>query len=144
MLDAVKLEREKRRTLKLERKHLQEDRIYSVLLSPNMIRLGMICGIIAYSTWEMRSPHNVGPVRSAVAMALPMIGIPIIAADAGIRDKWALAAIAGVGAAYVTGQTIAGWAGAAGSAPSTGGLDLALDLAGPLAGPFYPLLKGLT
>ena len=48
MLDAVKLEREKRKTERLERRQKYEDRVLDVLLSPNVVRLAMVAGMIAY------------------------------------------------------------------------------------------------
>jgi hypothetical protein len=107
--EAVKLEREKRKTMAAERRAKLEDRMLDVVLSPNMVRLGIMSAIIAYSTHCARSKENVGPVQSALAMALPGIGIPLLAADAGIRDKYALAAISAAGTAYATGQMVAGW-----------------------------------
>lgn len=106
---AVKLERERRRTAKLLRDQQLQDRVLDTLLSPNMIRLAMIAGIISYSTWACRSERNVGPVQSALALALPGLGIPMIAADAGIKDKYALAAISGAAIGYTTGQMLVGW-----------------------------------
>jgi len=110
--EAVRLEREKRKTLRLARRQAQEDKVLDILTSPNMVRLATMAGIIAYSTWAARSKENVGPVQSALAFALPGIGIPMIAADAGIKDKWALAAISATSVAYVTGQMVQGWQGA--------------------------------
>lgn len=92
-----------------DRKWIREQRLYDTVLSPNMIRLAMVAGIIAYSTYEARSSTNVGPVRSALAFALPGIGIPLIAADAGIKDWRALAAISAAGIGYTTGQMGIGW-----------------------------------
>jgi len=106
---AVKLEREKRKTAREERQAKYADRVLDVLTSPNVLRLAMIAGIIAYSTQVARSGKNEGPVKSALAFALPGIGIPLIAADAGIRDKWALAAISGSAIGYTTGQMLEGW-----------------------------------
>lgn len=111
---AIKLEREKRKTAR-------EERLWTLLndkvLTPNMIRLALMAGIIAYSTMLTRSKENVGPVQSALAFALPGIGIPLIAADAGIKDKWALGAISGASIGYVTGQMLVGW-GEAGMIPT--------------------------
>ena len=107
--EALKLEREKRKTARLDREAERRDKLYDVLLSPNMIRLGLVSVIIAYSTHCARSAENVGPVQSALAFALPGIGIPLIAADAGITDKFALAAISAAGVGYVTGQMTQGW-----------------------------------
>lgn len=106
---AVKLAREKRKLAQQEHDHWRERLILERALTPNVMRLAMMSGIIAYSTWAARSEHNVGPVQSALAFALPGIGIPLLAADAGIRDKYALAAIAAASVGYVTGQTVLGW-----------------------------------
>lgn len=83
--------------------------IERLLLNPNVIRVGLAAAIIAHSTWATRSAHNVGPVHSALALAGPTIGIPLIAADAGIKDKYALAAIAGMGGAYAGLSALKGW-----------------------------------
>jgi len=107
--DAVRLEREKRKTAREARLSAMEDRVLDVVTSPNMMRLAMLAAIIAYSTNAARSKENVGPVQSALAFALPGIGIPLIAADAGIKDKYALAAISAAGVGYVTGQMLLGW-----------------------------------
>lgn len=107
--DAVRVERLKLKALKLQRQHQLEDRVLDVLTSPNMVRLLAVGTIIAYSTYCARSEHNVGPVASALAFALPGIGIPVIAADAGITDKYALAAISAAGIGYTTGQMTQGW-----------------------------------
>jgi len=103
--EAVKLEREKRKTAR-------EDRLWELVSDPNVRRLILLSGIIAYSTYCARSKENVGPVQSALAFALPAIGVPLIAADAGIKDKWALAAISAAGIGYSTGQMVQGWQGA--------------------------------
>jgi hypothetical protein len=103
--DAVKLEREKRKTAR-------EERMWSLVTDPTIKRLLLLSGIIAYSTYCARSEQNVGPVQSALAFALPGIGLPLIAADAGIKDKWALAAISAAGIGYTTGQMLQGWQGA--------------------------------
>jgi hypothetical protein len=106
--EAVQLEREKRKTLAATRRAALEDRLLDVVTSPNMVRLAMLAGIVAYSTNAARSKENVGPVQSALAFALPGIGIPLIAADAGIKDKYALAAISAASVGYVTGQMLLG------------------------------------
>lgn len=126
----INIEREKRKTLRAEQRAKREDQLFDVLLSPNMVRLAMVAGIIAYSTWATRSSENVGPVQSALAFALPGIGIPLIAADAGIKDKWALGAISAAGVGYVTGQMLVGW-GEAGLIPTPGSLWEALKDALP-------------
>lgn len=86
-----------------------QDRLIETVLSPNMVRLAMVAAIVAYATTEARSDSNVGPVRSALAFALPGIGIPLIAADAGITDYRALGAISAASVGYVTGQMGVGW-----------------------------------
>jgi hypothetical protein len=108
--DAVRLEREKRNTAR-------EDRLWQLVNDPNVKRLLLLSGIIAYSTYCARSKENVGPVQSALAFALPGIGLPLIAADAGVRDGWALAGISAAGIGYTTGQMIQGW-GSTGVLPS--------------------------
>jgi hypothetical protein len=100
--DAIKLEREKRKTAR-------EAKLWELAGDPTVRRLALVAGIIAYSTYCARSEGNVGPVQSALAFALPGVGIPMIAAEAGIRDKWALAAISAASIGYVTGQAVQGW-----------------------------------
>jgi hypothetical protein len=107
--DQVKLEREKRKTARQQRAHEREQMVLDRVLTPNVIRLGLLCGIIAYSTYCARSAENVGPVQSALAFALPGLGIPLIAADAGIHDKYALAAISATSISYASGQMVLGW-----------------------------------
>jgi hypothetical protein len=99
---AVKLEREKRRTLR-------EERLWQLVTDPTVKRLLLLSAIIAYSTKVARSDKNEGPIQSALAFALPGIGIPLLAADAGIKDRWALAAISAAGVGYTTGQMLSGW-----------------------------------
>jgi hypothetical protein len=109
MTDAVKLEKLKAKAVKADREWQREQMLYDRLLTPNVVRLGLMAGIIAYSTYCARSKENVGPVQSALAFALPGIGIPLLAADAGVQDKFALAAISAAGVGYVTGQMVQGW-----------------------------------
>lgn len=106
---SVQLEREKRRAAREARQWEREKILYDRLLTPNVVRLALVTAIIAYSTYCARSKQNVGAVQSALAFALPGIGIPLIAADAGIRDKYALAAISAAGVGYTTGQMVEGW-----------------------------------
>lgn len=109
MNTAVAVEREKRRAAKEQRAWEREQLLYDRLLTPNVVRLGIMAAIIGYSTYCARSKENVGPVQSALALALPAIGIPLLAADAGIKDKYALAAISGASVGYTTGQMLVGW-----------------------------------
>jgi len=106
---AVKLEREKRKTAREARAFEREKLLLERVLTPGVIRLLLVSGIIAYSTHIARSEHNEGPIPSALAFALPGLGIPIIAAEAGVRDKWSLAAISAAGIGYTTGQMLEGW-----------------------------------
>lgn len=109
MGEAVRLEREKRKAAKEARAWEREKLLMDRFLTPNVVRLLLLSGIVAYSTYCARSDENVGPVQSALAFALPSIGIPMLAADAGITDKYALAAISAAGVGYTTGQMLVGW-----------------------------------
>lgn len=103
------LVRAERRKEKAEAERRRWQVIEATILTPNMVRLAMVAGIVAYATHEARSESNVGPVRSALSFALPGVGIPMIAADAGIKDWRALAAISAASVGYVTGQMGIGW-----------------------------------
>ncbi len=107
---AVKVEREKRKAARDQRNWEREKLFYERILTPNVTRLLLIMGIIAYSTHCARSERDVGPVQTAMAFAGPGIGIPVICADAGITDKYALAAISAAGIGYTGMQAITGWA----------------------------------
>jgi len=107
--EAITLARIKRRSEREARNYQREQFLMESVLTPTVVRLGLLSAIIAYSTYCARSETNVGPVQSALAFALPGIGIPLIAADAGIHDKWALAAISAAGVGYTTGQMLKGW-----------------------------------
>lgn len=98
--ELVLVEREKRKAAREAREWEREKLILDVVLSPPVVRTALAAGIIAYSTWATRSEHNVGPVHSALAFALPGIGLPLLAADAGITDKYALGAISAAGLTY--------------------------------------------
>ncbi|GAJ01617.1 unnamed protein product [marine sediment metagenome] len=104
---AVKLEREKRKRARDERNWEREKLFYERVLTPNVTRLLMVMGIIAYSTYCARSDPGVGPVQGALALAGPGIGIPVIAADAGITDWKALGAISLAGLTYTGIQAMA-------------------------------------
>jgi len=107
--EAVKLKRLELKASREARNYEREKLLMEKILTPNVARLGLLAAIIAYSTYCARSKENVGPVQSALAFALPGIGIPLIAADAGIKDKFALAAISAAGVGYTTGQMVHGW-----------------------------------
>lgn len=97
---AVKVERMKAKALKAERAWQREQMLYERVLTPNVTRLLLLSAIIAYSTYVTRSESNAGPVQAALAFALPGIGVPLICADAGIKDKYALAALSAASVGY--------------------------------------------
>jgi hypothetical protein len=105
----VRAEREKRLAAKEARNWEREQLLLDRLLTPNLIRLAIAAGILAYSTEVTRSKKKYGPIPSVLAIAGPGIGIPLIAADAGIRDKYALAAISAAGLGYAGLSTFGGW-----------------------------------
>lgn len=107
--EALKIERVRLKALRAQQRHEREQFMLDRLMSPGVVRVALMSAIIAYATAETRSKSNVGPVRSALAFALPGIGIPMLAAESGIKDKYALAAISAASTAYVTGQMIKGW-----------------------------------
>lgn len=107
----IRVIREQRKAAREARAWEREKILWDRVLTPGVVRLLLVSGIIAYSTHCARGKEggNVGPVQSALAFALPGIGIPIIAAEAGITDKYALAAISAAGIGYTTGQMVLGW-----------------------------------
>lgn len=110
-----------RATERARQRAARDERLWSLAADPNIRRLILLAGIISYSTLCARSKENVGPVQSALALALPGIGIPLLAADAGIKDKYALAAISAASLGYISGQMAIGW-GEAGLLPSPSNL----------------------
>lgn len=84
--ESVRLERERRKTQR-------EQRLWELATDPNVRRLVLLSLIVAYSTHVTRSKQQESPVASALAMTLPTVGIPMLAADAGITDWRALAVI---------------------------------------------------
>ena len=89
--EAIRLEREKRKTAR-------EERVWELVNDPMLKRLVLLAAIVAYSTYVTRSKDRQGPVASALAMTLPTVGVPMLAADCGIHDWRALLAIAGAAA----------------------------------------------
>lgn len=83
--DAVKLERERRRTAR-------EDRVWSTLADPMLRRLLLLSGIVAYTAY-VTGKEKPGRTETALAITLPTVGIPMLAADAGITDWKALLAL---------------------------------------------------
>ena len=85
---ALKLEREKRKTAR-------EARLWAMVTDPTVKRLLLLSLIVAYSTYVTRSKERQGPVASALALTLPTVGIPMLAAECGVTDWRALLAIGG-------------------------------------------------
>jgi len=86
--EAIKLEREKR-------KSKREERLMQFLaLNPGFVRL-LELALLLYGTRMMRDHAGDNMGMRDISVALASIGAPMIAADAGIRDKYALGAIAG-------------------------------------------------
>lgn len=98
---SVRLEREKRRTKR-------EERLWQLLTDPTIKRLLLFSLIVAYSTYVTRSKERHGPVTSALAMTLPTVGVPMLAAEAGVTDWRALLALAGVSGGLVAASAAEG------------------------------------
>lgn len=81
----MKLEREKRKTAR-------EARAWELLTDPTVKRLALLSAIIAYSSYVTSKP-DAGRTETALAVALPAMGIPMLAAEAGITQWEALLAI---------------------------------------------------
>jgi hypothetical protein len=94
--DAVKLEREKRKTAR-------EERLWSVVLDPTVKRLLLFSAIVGYASY-VTGKKDAGRTETALAVALPTVGVPMLAAESGITDWKALLAlsIAAGGAAVVS------------------------------------------
>lgn len=76
---AVQLEREKRKTAR-------EDRLWSLVNDPMVKRLALLSAIVAYSSYVAGKKDSAGATETALAIALPSAGIPMLAADAGVKD----------------------------------------------------------
>jgi hypothetical protein len=83
--DAVKLEREKRKTAR-------EARAWALLLDPTIKRLLLFSAIVGYSSY-VTGKSDAGRTETALAVGLPTVGIPMLAAEAGITDWRALLAL---------------------------------------------------
>lgn len=92
--EAVKLEREKRKTAR-------EERLWSLVNDPNVKRLLALSLIVGYSSY-VTGKRDAGRTETALAVALPTMGIPMLAADAGIRDAAALIAIGAISGTVAT------------------------------------------
>lgn len=85
--NAVKLEREKRRSLR-------EERLWQLATDPTVKRLALLSLIVAFTAYVNSHPEKAGAVQNALAVALPTAGIPMLAAEAGVTDWRVLAAVA--------------------------------------------------
>jgi hypothetical protein len=85
--DAVKLEREKRKTAR-------EERMWSLVTDPTIKRLALLAGIVGYSAYVSGKGEEAGSTETALAIAMPTVGIPLLAAEAGITDWKVLLALA--------------------------------------------------
>ena len=83
--EAVKLEREKRKTAR-------EERAWALLLDPTIKRLLLFSVIVGYSSYVTGKP-DAGRTETALAVGLPTVGIPMLAAESGITDWKALLAL---------------------------------------------------
>ena len=99
--EAVKLEREKRKTAR-------EERLWSLVTDPTVRRLALLSGIVAFTAHVNSTPEKSGPITNALAVALPSVGIPLLAAECGVTDWKVLAALAlaAGGVATVTNQEV--------------------------------------
>lgn len=85
--EAVKLERERRKTAR-------EERVWKLLTDPTVKRLLLLSGIVAYTSYINSNPGRYGVTADALAVALPTAGVPMLAAEAGITDWKVLGALA--------------------------------------------------
>ena len=99
--EAVKLEREKRKTAR-------EERLWSLVTDPTVRRLAILSGIVAFTAHVNSTPEKSGPITNALAVALPSVGVPLLAAECGVTDWKVLAALAlaAGGVATVTNQEV--------------------------------------
>jgi len=92
--EAVRLEREKRKTAR-------EERLWSVVLDPTVKRLLLLSAIVGYTSY-VTGKRDAGRTETALAIALPTVGVPMLAAEAGITDWKALLALAVVSGGAAT------------------------------------------
>ena len=117
------MERERRKTAR-------EDRLWNLIQDPTVKRLGLLSLIVGYSAY-VTGKENAGRVETALAVALPTVGVPLLAVDAGVHDtKLLLAlAIACGGIAAISSDKVVD----AVSIEAPGGYPV-LSLLGPIAG----------
>lgn len=84
------------RVAEIEARSKSEERWFSLLQNPNVVRVGLLAALLASAraVRDTAGKENVG-VRDICA-ATSAVGTLAIAADAGITDKWALGIIAGI------------------------------------------------
>jgi hypothetical protein len=83
---ALALERAKRKTQR-------EERLFALLMDPTIKRLLLASAIVGYSSYVTGKGDSAGRTETALAVALPTIGLPMLAAEAGITDWKALLAL---------------------------------------------------
>jgi hypothetical protein len=83
----VKLEREKRRTAR-------EARLWELVTDPTVKRLLLLAAIVGYTSYVTGKGQGAGRTETALAVTLPTVGIPMLAAEAGVTDWKALLALA--------------------------------------------------
>lgn len=123
MTDAVRLEREKRRAAR-------EEKAWALLTDPTVKRMLMLAGIVGFTAYVTGKEHP-GRTETALAIALPTVGIPMIAAEAGITDWKALLALSVASGSVATLASDAAMDAVSIEAP--GGYPV-LSLLGPIAG----------
>lgn len=94
MTDALKIARLEAREKRAARRAEREERLWKILENPNVQRVGIVFALMAGA--RMIRDSNMGGGVKATAVATATIGTTMIAADAGIHDKYALAAIAAI------------------------------------------------
>lgn len=102
-LARVQLQKEKE-----ARKATREERLWQLLTDPTVKRFLLLAAIVAYTAYVNSHREESGPVSNSLAVALPSVGIPMLAAEAGVTDWKVLAglALASGGIAAVTNQDV--------------------------------------
>jgi hypothetical protein len=94
--EEVKLEKLRQKAVREKRKEELEKMLLERFLTPSTVRLIQLAGIVAV-TAALKQMPNKGATLNALQVAIPGIGLPLIAADAGITSWEALVAIGLVG-----------------------------------------------
>lgn len=98
---AIKLEREKRRTLAHAHNIELRDKLIDKLLNPTTLRLLALASILGISTFLANKERPTVTERGLTAV-IPTVGLPLLAAESGITNPIALAAFSTAGLAYVS------------------------------------------